>query len=259
MRWSPRAKEVLTKFAKAPRATAAGVVVPSKKSVAAKVATLTKQVKKLNKISYDKVTVTLPFQSNGAVTQPYYQYHINGQMNTWAAIFGSNTTDIINVDKVYVNNYTVDMRLTQDNEPDRIFYTVFLVSLKDQAADANTFDPATGSLQLLDSIHYQTLSTNGRILLNTKFFNIHSMKRFTMGGRAGDQSAPEIKDLSFKVVPKQKLIVNPRGNVLQNAAFTFPKDPSQNYYMLVFNDDSGADLQTNKMYVGGLANLAIAA
>lgn len=221
------------------------------------VAKLKAAVAKLNKISYDKVTCTLTAQAAGSVTQPYYQYHVNGAMNNWSAIFGSNSADISNLDRIYVNSYTVDMRLVQDNEADRIFYTVFLVSLKDQAADATTFDPATGSLQLSDNIHYQTLSTNGRVLLNTKFFNIHNMKRFTMGGRVNDQSTPETKDLSFKILPKQKLIVNPRGNVLQNSAFAFPKDPSQNYYMLVFNDDLGTDLQTNKMYVGGLANIAV--
>jgi len=243
------AKAVLSKFATA---------VKAKPTVAKKVATLTRQVKKLSAISYDKVTLVVGGAADAAVIQPYYQYHVSGNMNSWTAIFGSNTADIINLDKIYINSYKMDVRLSQGNESDRIYYTAFVVSLKDSAADSNTFDPATGSLQLLNNVHYQTLPANGQVLLNPKMFTIHSYKRFMMGGRAGDQSTPETRDLSFTIVPKQKLVVNPRGNVLQNAAHTFPKDPSQNYYILLFSDDSNADLATNKVNVGGLVNIAVA-
>ena len=30
-------------------------------------------------------------------------------------------------------------------------------------------------------------------MMNKKYFNIHSYKRFYMGGRVGDQSAPALK------------------------------------------------------------------
>jgi len=244
------------RFKKAPAKKAPKRAAP-KKTVAKKVATLTKTVAKLTKISYDKITMQLADTNLDSVVQPYYQWHVNKLMNSWNPIFGSNTQDVINADKVYINNYKLDVRLSQETEADRIYYTAFLVSLKDQGGDVNTFDPATGSLTLTPGIHYQTLSTNGRVMINMKFFNIHSFKRFTMGGRPGDQSAPETRDLSFTIVPKQKLIVNPRGNVLQNAAFSFPKDPSQNYFMLLFNDDSATDFQVNKISIGGLVSLAV--
>jgi hypothetical protein len=230
---------------------------PVTKTVAKKVATLSAQVAKLNKISYDKYTMVMARESSSAVVQPYYQYHLQQNMNNWVPIFGSVAADINQADKMYINSYKLDVRLTQGNEADRIFYTAFLVSLKDQGNDASTFDPATGTLGLVDNVHFITLPDNGRALLNEKFFNIHAMKRFVMGGRPGDQSTPETRDLSFTLVPKQKLIVNPRGNVLQNASFSFPKDPSQNYYFLLFNDDSAGDLQTNKIHIGGLVSLAI--
>lgn len=230
---------------------------PAKKPVAKTVASLVKQVKKLNTVSYDKRIMNLPRAFAEGVTLPVYIWHINQRLDLWTPTFGSNTNDISNVDKMYINSYKMDVRLSQDNEPDRIYYTAFVVSLKDQAADSTTFDPATGNLALADGIHYKQLGINGRVLLNQQFFNIHSYKRFTMGGRPGDQSAPETKDLSFTIVPKQKLIVNPRGNVLLNGSFTFPKDPSQNYYILLFNDDSGVDLQANKIMIGGLASIAV--
>lgn len=227
------------------------------RSVAAKVKTLTKQVKKLNKVSYTKVMTTMNATSTAAVTLPYFGYHINGSMNNWQPVFGHSASDINTVNKAYINSYKLDVRLYQDSEADRIQYTAFVVSLKDNANDATTFDPATGFLTLLDGTHYQTLGTNGRVLVNTEFFNIHSYKRFMMGGRPGDQSTPETRDLSFTIVPKQKMLVNPRGNLFLNSAFNFPKDPSQNYYLLLFNDDSAIDLVFNRINIGGLASFAI--
>lgn len=245
MRMTKKAKAILTSFkAQTPTLTK-------------KVATLSAQVKKLNHVSYDQRTMVMAADTATNVVQPFYQYHVTGRMNTWAPIFGSAAVDVDNSEKVYVNEYKLDARLYQDNEPDRIFYTAFVVSLKDQAADSTTFDPATGNLTLASGLHYAQTNTVGKVFLNPGFFTIHSYKRFYMGGRAGDQSAPEVRDISFTIKPKQRMIVNPKGNVFNNAAFTFPKDPSQNYYLLLFNDDLGADLQTNKINIGGIANIAV--
>jgi len=249
---APTRRMKVTKYVKAV------IKVPKKTpTVATKVATLVKQVKKLNKISYDRVTMVMTQGANLAVTKPYFIANLCGQMSTWAPTFGSNDADVNNADKVYINSYKWDVRLSQGSEADRIYYSYFLISLKDQANDSSTFDPATGGLQLVDGTHFRTLSTDGRVLLNPKFFNIHRYKRFTMGGRPGDQSAPETRDLSFTIVPKQKLITNPRGNVFGNAAHSFPRDPSQNYFFILFNDDSGADLQVNTISIGGLASVAV--
>lgn len=262
MRWSPKAKEVLTKFAKSPRQTAQGVSVPSTKTVKAQVAKLTKQVKKLNTISYDKAHLVMGVNNGPNVLQPYYQYALCNGMNTWPTAFGLNAADLADVQKMYVNSYTMDVRLVQAGESDRIFYTAFVVSLKDEAADASTLDPLDGKLVLQDGLHFQNMGTNGRVLVNPKMFNIHYMKRFSMGGRVGDQSTPETKNLHFKIVPKEKLIVNTRGNIFGSAAspnngLTYPKNPSQNYFFLLFNDDSLADLAANQIYIGGLASVAI--
>lgn len=230
---------------------------PKKTSVVKTVATLSRQVKKLNKVSYDKVNFRIAEDAEVALTLPYYQFHINRLTNSWTPVFGYDTADIDEVNKVYVNSYKMDMRVSQASEADLIYYTAFVVSLKDQGADATTFDPATGNLTLASGPHYTTLGGNGKVLLNPAFFNIHSYKRFYMGGRSGDQSAPALRDLSFTIVPKQKLITNLRGNVFGVGGLSFPKDPSQNYYILLFNDDSGGDLQVNRINVSGLASCAI--
>ena len=230
---------------------------PAKKSVAKKVTTLAKQVKKLTTISYDKVAMKTIETAYTGMTQPFYQYHINNLMSAWTPIFGYDSNDFSNVNKVYVNSYKVDARILQGSEADAIWYTAFVVSLKDDAADSTTFDPATGILTLTNGVHYTTLGGNGKVLVNPRVFNIHSYKRFYMGGRPGDQSAPVVRDLSFTIVPKQKLITNPKGNVFGTGGLSFPKDPSKNYYMLLFNDDLGSDLQTNNITIGAVANMAI--
>lgn len=248
-RMTKSAKKVLTAVKSAVKKTP---------TISRKVATLSKQVAKLNKISYEKHALVINGDTATSVTAPFYSFHINRRMDLWNPVFGSAIDEVSITNKMYLNSIKIDCRLSQETEADRIFYSMFIVSLKDQGADSSTFDPATGALFMTDGVQYVSLGQNGRVLVNPNFFNIHSYKRFTMGGRPGDQSTPETRDLSFTIVPKQKLIENPRGNVLRNALFTHPKDPSQNYYFLLFNDDSGLDLQVNRVNINGIASIAVA-
>lgn len=215
-------------------------------------------IKKLTKVSYDRVQMKGIGVTNQGIISPYFIYHLNNQMSSWTPVFGYDGNDFSNVNKCYVNSYKVDARLTQDNESDLIWYTMFIVSLKDDAADSTTFDPATGALTLSTDTHYTVLGAQGKALINPRMFNIHAYKRFSMGGRAGDQSNPVQRDLSFTIVPKQKQITNPRGNIFAGVgSLSFPKDPSKNYYMILFNDDSAVDLATNKITINLLADMAI--
>jgi len=230
---------------------------PKKTSVVKKVATLVRQVKKLNTISYDKVQFSGTPLFNAPVTTPFFQYHCEGLMNAWTPIFGLDSNDVDECNKVYLNSYNMDIRLQQASEADQVFYTMFVVSLKDQGADSSTFDPATGSLQMINGIHYYS-SDNGRTMLNPRFFNIIKYKRFYMGGRPGDQSAPSLRDLSVKIIPRQKLVQNPKGNIFGVGGLSFPKDPSQNHWVLLFNDDQSADLQVNRIGIHNVISAAIA-
>lgn len=229
---------------------------PKTESVAKKVTALARTVKKLNQISYDKVMFK-GYGHDGGIAQPYYAFHVNQLTSQWDPVFGYDSADIQNVNKVYVNSYKVDARIRQGSEADLIYYTAFIVSLKDQAADSTTFDPLTGNLTLANGIHYEQIGANGKVLMSKSMFNIHAYKRFYMGGRSGDQSAPVLRDLSFTIKPKQRLIQNPKGNVFGLSGLSFPKDPSQNYYLILFNDDSVADGQVNFINVSVLASCAI--
>jgi len=230
-------------------------------SITKKVAAMAATLKKLNAVSYDKVTLAMGTAVQN-VSNPYYVYNITNGLNTWGAIFGSDSNDLANVQKMYVNSYKFDARLVQANEPDRTLYTAFIVSLKDQANDTQTWlNSSTGALVLTPGVHYQTLSGDGKVLMNKKYFNIHSYKRFAMGGRVGDQSVPDTRDLSFTIRPKQRLIENPGGNIFGSISgrngLPYPRDPSQNYFFILFNDNSALDFQDNIISLGGLAQVAI--
>jgi hypothetical protein len=182
-------------------------------------------------------------------------------LNSATPLFGYDNTDLASVDKAYVNKYEVMCSVRQNNEPNLIRYSLFLVSLKDQGADATTFDPATGALTLSGTTHYAYGGVFAdQVRLSPRFFNIHAVRRFTMGyeGSAGPTADTKSeRRFNFNIVPKQRLISNPKGNVFNNAAFPFPKDPSQNYYLILFNDNSGADLENNKVDISVIKHFAI--
>jgi len=230
-----------------------------KPTIAKKVATLSRQVKKLNKISYDKIDFNHTPVVNSSLVTPYNQVLVSGALNSMAPLWGYSTTDVNTVDKAYLNSKDVYVSVRQNNEPNLIRYTMFVVSLKDQGADTTTFDPATGALTLASGTHYTNIISD-QVRISPRFFNIHAMRRFTMGyeGSAGPTADTQSeRRFVFKIKPKTKLIENPKGNVFQNAAFTFPKDPSQNYWVLLFNDNAGADLENNRLDISVIDHFAI--
>ena len=81
-------------------------------------------------------------------------------MNTWGPIFGNDASDIADTQKMYVNSYKFDVRLTQASEADLTLYSGFVVSLKDQANDSQTWlNSTTGALVLTPGVHYEPLVT----------------------------------------------------------------------------------------------------
>jgi hypothetical protein len=193
------------------------------------------------------------------VTTPYFSALVSGALNTMSPLWGYSSADVANVDKAYLNSKDVYVSVRQNNEPNLIRYTMFVVSLKDAGADSTTFDPLTGALTLANGTHYTNIVSD-QVRISPRFFNIHATRRFTMGyeGTAGPTADTfSERRFVFKLKPKQKLIINPKGNVFGNASFTFPKDPSQNFWVLLFNDNVGADLENNKVDINTVDHFAI--
>lgn len=225
--------------------------VKPKKTLAKKVTTLARQVKKLNKVSYEKCITTSPVATGYNLTADYNVWNLS-RLNPQSAysipIFGKTGTEMSEVNKAYLNQKDIYVSIRQASEPNLVRMSMFLVSLKDQAATTTVFDPASRQLVLTPVTDYVGLSE--QVMLNPNMFTIHASRRFTMGyeGAAGPTADTySQRRFKFTIKPRQKLIENPVGNVFNNSIFASPMDPSQNYFIIIFNDNASLDLEFPKV------------
>jgi len=162
------------------------------------------------------------------------------------AIFGTDANDGQNP-KIVHQSFGIDayvsLENTINNEEDTITMTAFLVSLKDDIGGA--FNPTTGALTIANGSHY--VIQNGLCMLNKKIFNIHKVKRKVItnhGTPLANPSAQTQSGTDFRFYWKhspRSLITNPVG---EWTSLSSALDPSKQYYMLFFNDNSVADLES---------------
>lgn len=247
MRMTKGAKSTIGKFAKALKA------IP-KKSLTTKVATLQKQVATLKKVSYETCSTYSTIATGFNLTADYNTWNLSRlypNSSYSAPIFGTSATEISEVNKAYLNSKDIYVSVRQASEPNFVRMSMFLVSLKDQAATTTLWDPASRQLVLTGGTDYVLpLPATEQALLNPKSFTIHAVKRFTMGteGAAGPMADTYAqRRFKFTIKPKQKLITNPVGNVFNNSLFSSPMDPSQNYFIILFNDNASLDLEFPKV------------
>lgn len=226
--------------------------VKPKATVAKKVATLARQVKKLNKVSYEKLTTVSSVASGENLTASYNVWNcsrLSPNSSGYAIpIFGKNATEISEVNKAYLNSKDIYVSIRQASEPNLVRMTMFLVSLKDQGATTTVFDPASRQLVLTGTSDWTAYQAE-HALLNPDIFTVHATRRFTMGyeGSAGPMADTYAqRRFKFTIKPRQKLIQNPVGNVFNTSTFASPTDPSQNYFVIIFNDNASLDLEFPK-------------
>lgn len=258
MRMSTGSKKVVAKFAKA-----MGVAKP-KTTLTKKVATLTKQVSKLNKVAYDKLPMAYSYENvtlgtlvaSGAPAQ----FQLVAPFVS-VPVWGSDTGDFNGANKAYLNKVTVKLAIRQNTEPDLINYTVYLVSLKDEMNDPAHFNSFTGALTLTNGVHYTQWGSQRaqQTMLSTRAFNIHKTVRTYTGNYGVGNTTPPLRNIDMSFIPKKKLYENPLGNIFGNSQYATPKDPSQCYYILIFNDNATGDGQSPHADVAMLADWSIAA
>lgn len=212
--------------------------------------TLAKQVKSL-KVSMKKDQEYLNYYTNidSGVGSPLSYFQIT-RFNTWSRCFGTDPADDAQNTMIWKSS-GIDCYLTHQNtndEEENVTYTVFLVSLKDPIGGA--YDTSNGNLSLSDTIHY--LTYGGQVMLNKKIFNIHKVKRFTLGNfgqnlnlAAGQKQYGNDMRWYWKVSPSAR-IVNPYGDWKGQGC---TRDPSQAYYVLVFNNNSIADFESPRIQI----------
>lgn len=214
-----------------------------------KIQTLAKAIKNLQLQNKKKKIILNYTQTyNQGVSSDYTVFYLS-KISSWNPTFGTSSDDGTANSMIH-KSMGIDMYLSLENttnEPDTTGFTMFLVSLKDDA-QAGCFDPASGNLAMLPGQHYVTI--NGLTLLNKKVFNIHAIRRKVLTNHGTALSGPSAQTQSgtdyrhyFKLRVNKK-IVSPIGNW---SALSCPADPSKNYFLIVFNDNSTLDLQNPKV------------
>lgn len=166
----------------------------------------------------------------------------------WTDIFGSAANDDTQ-NKMIHKSFGMDCYLSLENtinEPDTTQFTIFLVSLKDNIG-SNAFNSSTGALSLSSGVHY---SINGGLaLLNKKCFSIHATKRCVLTNHGTALTAPSAQTQSgtdkrfYMKWRPNAMITNTQGDWKSLAC---SPDPSKQYFLLIFSDNSAVDLQNPK-------------
>lgn len=171
---------------------------------------------------------------------------------TDVAIFGTDPNDLLGSKALLKSiNYKIDVRLENLSETEEETQNIemFIVSLKDDANDI--FNVTTGNIAPVDGIHYYRYGAiyNMITYLNKKYFTIHKHTRFTLtnyGSQLGTSGAQTIDGTDKRIdgtLKINKIIKAPLSNATDQSWKTLvcPRDPSLNYYVLWFNDNSALD------------------
>lgn len=156
----------------------------------------------------------------------------------WTSIFGVSGNDA-EANKCIHKSMGIDMYFNSNSESDPINFTVMIVSLKDQFVG---FNNASGALSLVETVDYH--QEDALAMINKKSFNIHFIKRFTLGnngvglGSSTAQTQYGTDRRFYTKISCNKSVENPRGDW---KGLSCSPDPSDNYYLLVFNDNEILD------------------
>lgn len=192
------------------------------------------------------------------------------KFNNWTRIFGTDADDESNK-QCLIRKLAGQWTITT-NEPDNRSYSMFVVSLKDEASELLNAD---GTLAALTAgTHYSLgFGQGSNCLLNLKLFNIHYHKRFMLGVvpqvKSAVAPAGAVQNIGTSTSSTQRFgkfnLRLGRGLFIKNPvqdwkAGVHPKDPSKNYYVLTFwSGDSNVDLEVPTMSVHWVAGVDVSA
>jgi len=200
---------------------------------------LSSAIKKLEaKNKMDTVYLNYGNVFSQLLTGPYHVFHLTNT-NSWISIFGTDANDGEG-NKITYKGLGMDLYFRSFTETQNVTFTVFLVSITDLIGQ--NFNVATGALGLTNGFHYYDQA--GQVLLNKKCFNIHAKRRFQLGNNGTALTTPSAqmqygteKRMYFKV-KKNQVFQNPYGDWKDIQA---QLDPNKNMYLLVFQNNGGAD------------------
>lgn len=236
------------------------------------IARLKRQVSKLTAVALNKINYsgTDSFQASTTLGTASYNATPLTRFSAWTRIFGTDADD--ETQKKAVIRRLSGRWSVFTSEPDARQYSMFVVSLKDEASDLLNSDGTLAALA--QGTHYSDPNGLGAgTLLNLKFFNVHYHKTFQLGvygqskpATGAPNSAGAIQNIGMTSKDSQRLgkfnlRLGQRGIRVQNPngdwkAGVFPKDPSKNYYVLTFwSGDSNVDLEVPLFYINWVAGV----
>jgi len=210
------------------------------------------KLEKLAKAGFEDIYVQNYYGIN-SLTQDFFYFNLTDYAGT-VDVFGTAADDVTS-NKMTLKEIKIDFRIDANTEKDLIGYTVYLVSLKDEASDR--LNPSTGVLSLTTAIDYAQYL--GGAFVNPKLFTVHRRKYFNTTNMAIATTIPSANnskiayDFSWTIKPN-KVIVNPRGNW---SALHSSLDPSKCYYLLVFNNNSSADSENPTIQLNEIMKLRV--
>jgi len=208
---------------------------------------LAKAVKKIeNKMKQKSVYINYGQQFDNSNLSGDVDVFKLSEYSGWNRIFGTSSNDD-ECNKAVHKSFGMDLRFESNSETDAINFTVFLVTLKDNIR-GGAFNTTNGTLSLTGNVDYYNQA--GLVLLNKNSFTIHNMKRFTLGNNGvglGSSTAQTQYGTDRRFYMKMrcnKTIQNVNGDW---KALGCSQDPSDNYYLLVFNDNNILDATYPRM------------
>lgn len=220
------------------------------------VQTLAKQIQGI-KMRMRKDTKIVNYVQNGGSVGSALGAEFNAfvipNLTNWSPTFGASADDNEQPSAIWKST-GMDMLFRSYSEPTEVNFTVFLVRCKDVMAPY--INLTTGAVTLTAGTHYVSSASGtqvaaGLVMLNKKFFQILKIKRFTLGNNGTTLGQPSAQTqygtdrrIYMKFSPNTK-ISNPNGNWASTAC---PQDPSQNYLLLVFNNNATADAENPHMF-----------
>lgn len=164
-------------------------------------------------------------------------------------LFGSSSFDFDNVNKVIHHSTTVQYTVDVANEVDNVQLTIMVLSLRSNAR--SLYDPSTspGSLGIADGPHFRKVG--GMAMVNKQLFKVHYIKNLNIGNNntavtssTADNGLYRLYTGWFKIKPRTYVtnpgIVTATGDV---DVLYGDLNPTKQYYLVVFNNNSGADSQ----------------
>lgn len=186
-------------------------------------------------------------------TQPYI---LNiSQASSWVRVFGTDADD--EQSHCFMQNRSpLKWNIVINGETAQVHYTFALVSLTKIGA-SELFNAGTGGLNTItDNVHF-TQPAAGFLgvgtLLNKRYFNIHYYRTavtYSTSGYVGE-GKPTIRG-SVRIPPAKW--INPLGDW---KAKGYNPNAMQNYYLIIFNNDSTADADIAFQYNALISGTAV--